>query len=464
MTAEEKIRNRRIGIIGMARSGMASALMAEDLGGQPFVSDSKSAELLADQIAQLQDRRIPFETSGHTDKLLSCDYIVVSPGVPPTADILRRLRDNGIPIFSEIEFASWACRGRIAAITGSNGKTTTTTLLGRMFQAAGIETFVCGNIGDPFAGVAARIPHDGVAVIEVSNFQLEGIADFRPDVATILNLTPDHLDRHGTFDEYKKVKYRIAENQSEGDTLILNLEDRATVADEITTQARKKFFSTTDDNVRAMTYVRNGILWTTACGSEEEVIHCSDIRIPGPHNLQNAAAAVTMARLMGVDIIAINRALGSFAGVEHRLERVGQVAGVFFINDSKATNVDSVCYALRSVETPIHLIAGGRDKSGDFAPIAKWGKDRIKSIVLIGEAKEKMFAVLGKAFSTQFADTLEEAVGRCFEMAYPGETILLSPACASFDMFEDYEHRGEVFKKAVANLKNGSRSNEKISH
>ena len=309
MTTEEKIRDRRIGIIGMARSGMASALMAVEMGGQPFVSDSKSPDLLSDQISGLRKKRIPFETGGHSDKLLSCDYVIVSPGVPPTIDIIKKLQDNGIPIFSEIEFASWACQGHIAAITGSNGKTTTTALLGKMFEASGIDTFVCGNIGYPFAGIAAKIPPAGVAVVEVSTFQLEGIADFKPEVAAILNLTPDHLDRHGTFDEYRYVKYRITENQQAGNSLVLNLDDPGTIPEDIKTKAQKIFFSTTGDNDRATTYVRDGSIWTTATGLREEVIPCSEIRIPGPHNLQNAAAAVTVARLMGVRVEAINRAL-----------------------------------------------------------------------------------------------------------------------------------------------------------
>ncbi|MFH2049166.1 MAG: Mur ligase family protein, partial [bacterium] len=206
MTTQERIKERRIGIVGMARSGLAAALLAKKMGGVPFVSDNGRAELLKSQTEQLNKASIPFETDGHTDKLLECDYIIISPGIPLQSDIVKRINEAGLPIFSEIEFASWVCKGRIVAITGSNGKTTTTTLIGEIFKAAGFDTYVCGNIGLPFAEVVTEIPYDGIAVVEVSNFQLETISDFKPHIAMILNLSPDHLDRHGTFEAYKEAK------------------------------------------------------------------------------------------------------------------------------------------------------------------------------------------------------------------------------------------------------------------
>ncbi len=462
MTVEERIRNRKIGIVGLARSGLAAAVLADSFGGKPFVSDSKDAALLGQSIERLKATGIPYETGGHTDTLLECDYLVVSPGVPPTIDILKRARAKGIPVFSEIEFAYWACKGKIIAITGSNGKTTTTTLIGEIFTAAGFDTFVGGNIGLPFSDIVQKIPENGIAVIEVSNFQLETIEDFAPDTALILNLTPDHLDRHGTFENYKKAKYRITENQTSEQALILNLEDPEIRKDNVKTDATVHYF-TTGESESATAYVRNGVLYGRRNGKELKILPVGEILIPGPHNLQNASAAVCAAMQYEVDPQVIARVLKAFPGVEHRMEYVGQVAGINFVNDSKATNVDSVCYALRSVKSALYLIAGGRDKGADFAPLIELGKGKIKGILAIGEAKEKVFNQLGHAFPVQFADTLSDAVKTAFEMAFPGETVLLSPGCASFDQFENYEHRGKVFKAAVADLKNGKNESETIT-
>ncbi len=462
MTLQERIRDRKIGIVGMARSGMAVAMLADEFGGRPFVSDSKDAGFLEAQLERLAGLRISFETGGHSDKLLACDYLVVSPGVPLDAEILVRARQKGIPVFSEIEFASWACRGKIIAVTGSNGKTTTTTLIGEMCSQGGLDTFVGGNIGLPFSEIAIKVPENGVAVIEVSNFQLQTIADFTPDTALILNLTPDHLDRHGSFEEYKRAKYRITENQGPVQSLIVNLDDPEIAVADMGTRASVQYFSV-GDNPRALSFVREEVLFCRTGGAEVPVINIGEIMIPGPHNLQNAAAAVAAASLYGVGPDDMKKVLSNFPGVEHRLENVGRVAGVNFVNDSKATNVDSVCYALRSMNTLVHLIAGGRDKGGRFEKIAEYGRGKIKGIIAIGEAKEKIFNALGQAFPVQFADTLEQAVSQAFEAAFPGETVLLSPGCASFDQFEDFEHRGRVFKDAVANLKNGKNENEALS-
>ncbi|UCD64703.1 MAG: UDP-N-acetylmuramoyl-L-alanine--D-glutamate ligase [Candidatus Zixiibacteriota bacterium] len=461
MTAEERIRDRRIGIIGMARSGMAAALLADELGGRPFVSDSKDEKLLATRIERLKAAGIPFEAGGHTERILGCDYVVVSPGVPLDIDILFRAAQQGIPIFSEVEFASWVCRGSIVAVTGSNGKTTTTALLGEILTAAGFDTFVGGNIGLPMSEIVLKVPEDGLAVVEVSNFQLQTIADFAPDTALILNLTPDHLDRHATFEDYKRAKYRITENQSPDQTLILNLDDPEISVEDMKTQATVHYFTTTA-SARAAAFVRDDRLFARRGGEEFPIIAASEILIRGPHNLQNAAAAACAAVQYEVSPEVIKRVLQDFPGVEHRLENVRRIAGVNFVNDSKATNVDSVCYALRSLDGPVYLIAGGRDKGGAFERIIEYGRGKIKGVVTVGEAREKIFNALGQAFPVQFAESLEEAVKTAFEMAFPGETVLLSPGCASFDMFENFEHRGRVFKEAVSNLKNGKNSNEAL--
>ena len=462
MTVAERITERTIGVVGMGRSGLAAASLAAANGGHPFVSDNASSDRLSEATAQLKQEGIPYETGGHTDRLLQSDYIIVSPGVPPTLDILSRAEAKGIPVFSEIEFASWVCRGKVIGVTGSNGKTTTTTLIGEILTAAGLDALVCGNIGLPFAQVADKIGEDSVAVVEVSTFQLERIADFAPHIALILNLSPDHLDRHGSFEAYKKLKYRITENQTKSDFLILNAQDNESIADNIQTEAAKLFF-TTEGTTDSAAWVADGDLFVAQSGRGLRVISARDIRIPGPHNLQNAAAAVAAAGLFNVDVDVMARVLKNFPGVEHRLETVARVAGIDFVNDSKATNVDSVSYALRSINTPIHLIAGGRDKGASYEPLLTHGRGRISSIVLIGEAKDKMFDTLGRHFAVQFAESLEEAVRTSFAQARPGDTVLLSPGCASFDMFDNFEQRGKVFKAAVAELRSDRKENETIS-
>jgi UDP-N-acetylmuramoylalanine--D-glutamate ligase len=298
--------------------------------------------------------------------------------------------------------------------------------------------------------------------VEVSTFQLERIADFTPHIALILNLSPDHLDRHGSFEAYKKLKYRITENQTKSDFLILNAQDNESIADNVQTAATKLFF-TTEDTTDNAAWVADGELFISKNGRGLRVLSARDIRIPGPHNLQNAAAAVAATMLFDVDVDVMARVLKKFPGVEHRLESVARVAGIDFVNDSKATNVDSVSYALRSIDTPIHLIAGGRDKGASYEPLVTHGRGRISSIVLIGEARDKMFNTLGQQFAVQFAESLEDAVKICFAQARPGDTVLLSPGCASFDMFDNFEHRGRVFKEAVQNLRNGKNRDETVA-
>ncbi|HUV31831.1 MAG TPA: UDP-N-acetylmuramoyl-L-alanine--D-glutamate ligase [Acidobacteriota bacterium] len=462
MTAEERINGRKIGVVGMARSGMAVARLALKHGASVFVSDAAPPAGLTGQTDELSRAGIEFETGGHTERLLSRDYLVLSPGVPLTVEILRAAAERGIPFFSELEFASWLYRGSIIGVTGSNGKTTTASLLGEILAADGRDVRVCGNIGLPFAEVVEALTESSVAVVEVSTFQLETIADFHPHVAVILNLTPDHLDRHGTFETYKRIKYRITENQTADDYFVLNRDDAESMADDPPSRASRLYFSTgRRDGVAA--FVDNGTLYVQVSDAPAAVVRCDEIRIPGPHNLQNAAAAAVVATLCEVEAATIGDVLRSFPGVEHRLEAVGTVAGVAFVNDSKATNVDSVCYALKSLPGPVHLICGGRHKGAGYDPIIAAGQNRIKGLVLIGEARDMIFEALGRSFPARFADSLEEAVRKAFEDAVPGETVVLSPGCASFDMFDDFEHRGRVFKTAVQALKNNRNSNEKVS-
>jgi len=462
MTIQERIKNRKIAILGMARSGIAAAKLAVHYGGQLFVSDSASADSLKEQTDQLFKMNISFETDGHTEKILNSDYIIVSPGVPLTVDIIKQANEKGVPIFSELEFASWICPGAIVAVTGSNGKTTTTTLIGEMFRAAGLDTYVCGNIGNPLAEVVLKMKSNSIAIVEVSSFQLETIEDFKPKVATILNLTPDHLDRHGDFEKYCLAKYRITENQTDHDILILNQMDKQTIASPPVTNATTLYFSA-EDNDDSTVWTENEILCAVIDGVKTEITDTKDITIPGPHNLQNAAAAVAVALQFDIGKETIASVLRSFNGVEHRLEQVDMVAGIIFVNDSKATNVDSVCYALRSINTPVYLICGGKDKGASYKPIIESGTGTIKQILAIGEASQKIFDELGKSFPTDIVGSLDEAVIRSFGLAHPGETILLSPGCSSFDMFDNYEHRGREFKRVVMKLKKEKNRDETVT-
>jgi len=455
MTGQEKVRNRKIGIIGMARSGMSAARLIKSLGGMPFISDSAGENQLGARIEELKGLGIEYEIGGHTERLYDSDFVILSPGVPKSIAIVQDIIERGIPVFPEIELASWFCRGKIIAITGSNGKTTTTTLIGEILKDAGIPAQVCGNIGFPFSDVAPKVDEKGFAVVEVSSFQLELIEQFKPHIALILNLTPDHLDRYRDFDDYKAAKYRIAENMIESDWLILNGDDPEIDGEKIRTEATRMRFSI-HRTLSAGVFQRGQTLVGSVGDKEFKIIEIDDIRIPGPHNLQNAAAASLAGYLAGASPLSIGQKLKAFPGVEHRLEDAGMVAGIRFINDSKATNVDSVRYALMSVKTPIVLIAGGRDKAGDFRPLLEAGKGKIKEVILIGEAREKMFDVFGREFPVQFGDSMEDAVKKAYHTASAGDTVLLSPACASFDMFDNFEQRGKVFKKAVASLKNNN--------
>ncbi len=458
MTTEQKIKDRKIGIIGMARSGVAAAVLADSFGGKPFVSDNNSAENLSTEIARLESAKIPFEVGRHTDKLLNADYLVVSPGVPLTINIIKKAQAQGLPIFSELEFASWCCKGKIIAVTGSNGKTTTTTLLGEIFSSAGFDTFVAGNIGLPFSEIVEKIGEDSIAILEVSTFQLETISDFKPDVALLLNLSPDHLDRHGTYENYVKTKFRITENQTDDNYFVLNADDKDTQKFNVQTKASLKYFSNLKNN-NASVYVENNSIVV----EENPIVSTEELLILGPHNIQNATAAVCVASLFNIPSDILAKVLSSFQPVEHRLEKIDTVAGINFINDSKATNIDSVTYALRSMQTPTYLIAGGRDKGADFKELIPYGKNTIKAIIAIGEAKEKISEQLGNIFTVCFAETLQDAVKQAFTKAIPGESVLLSPGCASFDMFESFEQRGREFKNAVRGLKNGKNENETLS-
>ena len=450
----DRVLNRRVGIVGLARSGLAAAKLIRRMGGKPFVSDVLPEEKLQKQVAELRASDIPYETAGHTRRLLDhSEFIVVSPGVPNDSPIILKAQALGIPIFSELELSSWLCDANLAAITGSNGKTTTTALLGRIFEAAGYENAIAGNIGYPISEVCDQISSDGWISLEVSSFQLERIFDFQPQIGVILNLTPDHLDRYGRFEDYAETKMRIAENMTSSEYLIINADDEYLGSLAAQTQAKVIRFSQKQKLPMGIFLDNDRIVYNLA-EKKGDLGLIKDIKIPGPHNVYNAMAAGAAALVAGISENTIKHVFREFSGVEHRLEYVDTIAGVQFINDSKATNVDSVWYALQSVSGQIVLIMGGRYKGGDLTRLENLIRARVKHIILIGEAAEIMRKAFAETVELTGAGSLEEAVTFAFEIAAEGDTVLLSPACASFDMFTDFEHRGRVFKDAVTILKN----------
>jgi UDP-N-acetylmuramoylalanine--D-glutamate ligase len=441
-------------IIGAARSGIAAAKMLRSEGARVFVSDAKPAEASADAISRLEELGVDYEFGGHSGRVLEADTIVLSPGVPGDIPILREAAERGIEIVSEIEIASRRCRAPIVAITGTNGKTTTTELLGAIFRAAGRRTFVAGNVGLAFSEVALDTDEESVVVLEVSSFQLERISTFRPTVAVILNITPDHLDRYASLEEYAEAKFRITMNQNDGDTLIYNADDTSLRALPERNHARALGFSITQQ-LDEGAWQRDGrlIMRSTSNSTEQELMRVDEILIRGPHNLYNSMAAALSAGSLGIGSDIIADTLRNFPGVPHRLEPVRELDGIRYVNDSKATNVDSLWYALNSFSEPIVLIAGGKSKKNNYEPILPLLRKHVKAVVLIGEAIEEMEQAFADHVQTLRAGyDMGAAVEMARTLAAPGDVVLLSPACASFDMFNNYEHRGDVFKALVNEL------------
>lgn len=447
----------------MARSGVAAAELVLELGGRPYVSDILPHRDLEEVIVRLERNNIPYECGGHSSKILESDYLVLSPGVPASLDIIQKASAAGIPIFSEIELAFWVCRGQILAVTGSNGKTTTTALLGEICKASGRPTVVGGNIGTPFSSIARKVPEQGLVVLEVSSFQLERIEQFTPQVAVLLNLTPDHLDRYGLFEDYCAAKYRLFENQSSDQYAVINADDPVIMKQPFPYKGHCLLFSVDEDKYSSGqlpegVLQRKGRLHGRMAGYEADIIAVDRIGIPGPHNHANAAAAAAAALACGIEPDVIASVLESFKGVEHRLEYVDTVGGIRFVNDSKGTNVDAVVVALKSVPGKVQLIAGGRDKAGDFTRLLPGALGKVEHLILLGEAREKISEQLGRHIPVIMVGSMADAVQKGLELSHPGDTVLLSPGCASFDMYRNFEERGRDFKNLVRKLKNGKGS------
>ncbi len=441
-----EFKGKKISIIGAARSGLASAIALKQLGAVPFLSESKPKEQFMEAVESLDKHQIDSEFGKHTGRVFDCEYMVTSPGVPSTSEVLVHAGKSGIDIISELELGYRMCKGKVLAITGSNGKTTTTSLIGEIFKHSAIKGEVAGNIGRPFTEVAGTLSENDWAILEVSTFQLEWIDKFKPQVATVLNITPDHLDRHGSMENYIYLKLRVFANQNGTNKSVLNYDDEVLRKFESLSEA---WTFSTKTKVRNGCYIDGDWLVLSNGDNKKNIIKIDDIGIKGPHNLSNACAAVSCCVAAGVDLEYIAKGLRSFAGVEHRLERVALIGGVSFINDSKATNVDAVFWALQSVSSPVILIAGGRDKDSDFSTLRDLIKEKVATLVLIGEASDKIESAYDGLTEICRADSMQDAVRLSYEKSGSNGTVLLSPACTSFDMFKNYEHRGEVFKQAV---------------
>ncbi len=469
-----EIKGKRTLIFGLARSGVGAANLLAHLGAEVTVTDKKLKEELTDFVKRLLPS-VRLSPGGHPDEIFKdIDLIVISPGVPMDIPSLKNASARRIKIIGELELAYQIVRSQESGVnsripffvvTGTNGKSTTTTLLDFMFRKAGFRTILGGNIGNALTEEILKIVSSQKTidhiVAEVSSFQLESIDEFRPKGAAILNITPDHLDRYQSMDEYRETKAKVFLNQKQDDFIVLNADDPETmkvISEKLKVKSEKPniFYFSREREVKGV-YFKDGQIYCNFPDSlrvtrYESLISVDEIRIRGVHNLENAMAASAMALLAECPLEAVIDALREFPGLEHRLEFVRELEGVRFINDSKGTNVGAVVKSLESFSEPVVLIAGGRDKAGDFSVLRPLVKERVKALVLIGEAKEKIKKAIGDLTETTFAGDLREAVIISRRVASSGDVVLLSPACASFDMFRDFEDRGRQFKQIVMEM------------
>ena len=451
------VKGKRVLVVGLGKSGVASALFLEQHGARVAVSDAKSPDELRTEIPLLLDHGISVETGQHGERTFrDQDLIVVSPGVPYDVPQLSQARAIGIPVIGEVELAARFLKGRIVAITGSNGKTTTTALAGQVLAAGIDRVMVGGNIGTPAISLVEGSTADSWFVLEISSFQLETIETFHPKIAVVLNITPDHLDRHRTFANYAAAKARIFENQSADDFAVLNADNEACLSMAGKSKAGVYWFNRAKQVDRGAFERGERLFWRDA-GRETEIMPVDEISLKGAHNVENVLAAVCVGMLAGIEPENIRRAVREFKAVEHRLEYVATIRGVEYYNDSKATNVDATIKALESFPGRIHLILGGKDKGSDYSVLNSLLKERAKCVYTIGAAAAKIESQIQGADIVSAA-TLETAVKRASESAVAGDVVLLAPACASFDQFDSFEHRGRVFKELVRQL--ASRASE----
>jgi len=451
MVGKLELKGKRVLVIGLARTGVSTALFCAERGAVVTATDTRSADELGEAVSNLRDAGVQLQLGGYSDAILHGQELVVpSPGVPGDSTLLIKARELKITVWSEIELASRFLHGRLIGITGSNGKTTTTTLVDHILRHAGLSTVLAGNIGTPLIARVKETNGTTITVAELSSFQLELIETFRPNISVLLNLTPDHLDRHKIFSAYAAAKARIFENQIEEDAAIINLDDAA--SREIAPPRPQVFWFSRKTNVEQGAFVKNGKINFRRNAQEQEILNCDEIPLPGAHNLENVLAATIAARLAGAQPVQISEAIRSFAGVEHRLEFVAEIHGVRYYNDSKATNVDATRKALEAFPGRIIVILGGKDKDSDYRQLRSALREKAILALLIGSAADKIVKQIEGSVAVSRSGTLENAVTFAAQAAHGGDIVLLAPACASFDQFQNYEHRGRIFKELVHQL------------
>jgi UDP-N-acetylmuramoylalanine--D-glutamate ligase len=448
----EWLRGKNVTVVGLARSGIASSRLLVRLGAKVTGTDSRKRNELSSEISELEKMGVMIETAGHTPSSFEqAELVILSPGVPGDQPLVRETAETGVPVTTEVELAFAVSRSPFVAITGTNGKTTTTAITGELMQLGFDTVEVAGNIGVPLSSCVLDLPDDALVVAEISSFQLDFIIGFKPKAAALLNVTVDHTDRYDSFESYIESKARIFMNQRGEDYAVYNSDDKICnrIADGL--KSRKLAFST-ESEVQEGAFVSGSDIVVRREGAGDVTIPMDCLALPGIHNVQNFMAALCLASAMDVDLAGASSVLRSFRGVEHRLEEVAVIDGVRFVNDSKATNVESTLTALRSFDEPLVVILGGYDKGADFSPLAAELTSKVKAAVLYGESAGRLRADLESATELLTASGFEDAVIRAFQVAEAGEIVLLSPACASFDLFTDFEERGKVFKTLVHEL------------
>jgi UDP-N-acetylmuramoylalanine--D-glutamate ligase len=451
MSASIELRNKRVLVVGLARTGVATALFCAARGARVTATDTRGESELGAAVAELRRAGVGLELAGHRQELIrDAELIIPSPGVPADAPLLQSARSKGLTIWSEIELASRFLKGRLIGITGSNGKTTTTSLIEHILKNAGFSTILAGNIGTPLISYVEKTSDKTITVAELSSFQLELIEKLRPNISVFLNLTPDHLDRHHTLESYGAAKARIFENQTEADSAVLNADDPG--ATPYAPAKPQVFWFSRKQRVAQGAFVKENEVLFRREGIEEKVLKLADIPLAGAHNVENVLAAVAATRLAGAEPASVAKGVRSFTGVEHRLEFVAEIGGVRFYNDSKATNVDATRKALDAFPGRILIILGGKDKGSDYTVLQAPLREKAILALLIGAAASKIEKQIAGSVAIEQAGTIERAVETAAHAARPGDVILLAPACASFDQFQNYEHRGRVFKELVQQL------------
>jgi len=455
MANELELRGKRVLVIGLARTGVATSLFCVEREAIVTATDSRQESEISEVVARLRNAGVLVVFGTPAEKIFTeQDLIVPSPGVPADLPGLQTAHSAGVTVWSEIELADRFLNGKLIGITGSNGKTTTTSLIEHILRSAGIATVLAGNIGTPMIASVDKTRDDTVTVAELSSFQLELIESFRTNISVFLNLTPDHLDRHHTLEAYTAAKIRIFENQTEQDFAVLNADDPATT--QVAPTRPRVYWFSRKQRVAQGAYVPDAEIVFRHDGEEETILRVEDIPLPGAHNLENVLAAVVACRLAGASSMAIAKGVRSFAGVEHRIEFVAEIGGVRYYNDSKATNVDATLKALDAFPGRILVVLGGKDKNSDYTVLRQPLRDKAILALLIGTAADKIEKQIEGSVAIERANTLQRAVEVASHAAQPGDVVLLAPACASFDQFQSYEHRGRVFKELVHQLERES--------